>query len=68
MWCAVCGKPLQDAGNGATAQCCGGLGYWADREPLPADRWWPTTKRNGLTFYPSGKWPEDKKPTPPAEA
>lgn len=56
QWCASCGIEMRRRDDGAWHSCCGNLGYWADVAPLPQDRWWPVTHKDGRWFYPTAKW------------
>ena len=66
MFCAECGHKMERRRDGAWNACCGRLGYWSTEKPLRSDSWWPVASgRDGLTFYPTGKWPANRKPASP---
>lgn len=65
MWCAECGTKMKQRIDNAWELCCNGYGYWYDKEPLQQDRWWPLLKVKELSFYPTVKWPKNKKAKEP---
>ena len=65
MWCAECGVAMVRREDGSWQACCHRLGYWAKAQPLPKDRWYPVMSIDGLTFYPTAKWPVGQKPVYP---
>ena len=65
QFCAECGKEMGQTDYGAWLRCCGGLGYWANVEPMDRIR----VPRSGQFFLyiNHDKWPKGKKIVRPQE-